>query len=58
MLSLFKSNQSLSVCMPNNLGCWQDQITLGMLCEEYQVSVVMTRKHAFDLMAQGFKYFW
>ena len=29
MLSLFKSNQSVSVCMPNNFGYWQDQISLS-----------------------------
>ena len=29
MLSLFKTNCSVSVCMPNNLGYWQDQISLS-----------------------------
>ena len=29
MLSLFKFNRSVSVCMPNNLGSWQDQSRLS-----------------------------
>ena len=29
MLSLFKSNWSVSVCMPNNLGYGQDQMSLS-----------------------------
>ena len=31
MLSLFKFNWTLSVCMPNNLGFWQDRITWSFL---------------------------
>ena len=38
MLSLFKSNQSVSACLPNNLGNWQDQIIVD--CHRMMMSKI------------------